>query len=425
MTCGASTVGQYSNAGDQLIFEMNMPFTGDLIFDASNSNFAISGIDAQTKLGSYLGSDSDNDGVISLNPAVVGDYKFIMTGASGGVYHVQIRCVSDEPTVFPTQSPTKTPSYAATNHPTRGPSTEPSVSLVTSKPTDTTGMPTDGPTDRPTKQPTSLTTSQSDHQGSDSDEFNGQGESADISDMRIAVYVMSSVIICCVCLCMMILFYKYCYGDMKKMVRIQSENHSNIVAVNSVDWTRPQVEVDFERDLVRQWLIHTVKLPMYEEKFFGQGYEDMRAIQAINSREQLARCGIKLDGHQTLIMAEIAALQGTQFGTSGDRTRGEGGGQAKNRDAFGGKLPPVPRMMGDDPANAQYVVNEGFFMTNVGDEEVSESDSDCGHATVTLGMDKVPPAADVPLVLDTPCWNGVGGPPMMSNEHLMTVEGNM
>eukprot|EP01083_Nonionella_stella_P181781 652262_1 len=69
MTCGASTLGEYSNAGDQLIFEVNMPFAGELIFDASNSNFAISGIDAQTKLGSYLGSDSDNDGVISLNPA--------------------------------------------------------------------------------------------------------------------------------------------------------------------------------------------------------------------------------------------------------------------------------------------------------------------------------------------------------------------
>eukprot|EP01083_Nonionella_stella_P236448 830441_1 len=424
-----------------------MPFTGELIFDASGSNFAITGIDAQTKLGTFLGSDSDNDGIVSLNPVVVGDYKFVLMSDSTGIYHVQIGCVSDEPTVFPTQSPTKyptkTPSYAPTNHPTRGPSAEPSVSPVTSKPTDATAiptvLPTDGPTDRPTlktpptKQPTHVTTEgeatkdskDSNDQGSDSNEYNAQGESADISDMRIAVYAVSSLIICCLCLCMVMLFYKYCYGDMKKMVRIQSENHSNIVAVNSVDWTRPQVEVDFERDLVRQWLIHTVKLPMYEEKFFGQGYEDMRAIQAINSREQLARCGIKLDGHQTLIMAEIAALQGTQFGTSGDRTRGEGGGQAKNRDAFGGKLPPVPRMMGDDPANAQYVVNEGFFMTNVGDEEVSESDSDCGHATVTLGMDKVPPAADVPLVLDTPCWNGVGGPPMMSNEHLMTVEGNM
>eukprot|EP01084_Bolivina_argentea_P158238 275670_1 len=220
---------------------------------------------------------------------------------------------------------------------------------------------------------------------------------------------------------------------MKKMIEIQNEmmglgqgngtnlHHSNIVAVNSVDWTRPQVEVDFERDLVMQWLIHTVKLPQYAETFFGQGYEDMRAIQAINSREQLARCGIKLDGHQTLIMAEIAALQGAQFGTrGGDRTRGEGGGQAKNRDAFGGKLPPLPPMMGDDPNNAQYAVDgEGIAMTNVWDEDVFETNY--VQATVTYGSDEVPPAAaaDVPLVLETPCWNGVGGPPpppMMSGK---------
>eukprot|EP01083_Nonionella_stella_P306456 1073452_1 len=130
MTCGESTVGTYSNAGDPLIFEVRMPFIGELIFDASNSNFAIASIDA-TKLDSYLGSDSDHDGTVSVNPAVGGDYKFIMIAAVTGAYHVQIRCVSDEPTVFPTQSPTKyptkRPSYAPvdhpiTAHPTRGPS---------------------------------------------------------------------------------------------------------------------------------------------------------------------------------------------------------------------------------------------------------------------------------------------------------------
>eukprot|EP01083_Nonionella_stella_P133644 406307_1 len=98
MTCGESTVGTYSNAGDPLIFEVRMPFIGELVFDASNSNFAISSIDAQTKLGSNLGSDADNDGIVSVNPAPSGDYKFVMVGAVSGVYRVQILCVSDEPT---------------------------------------------------------------------------------------------------------------------------------------------------------------------------------------------------------------------------------------------------------------------------------------------------------------------------------------
>eukprot|EP01083_Nonionella_stella_P039965 108686_1 len=153
MTCDASTVGLYSNAGEQLIVEVSMPFAGELIFDASISNFAIAGIDVQTKLGGNLGSDSDHDGIVSLNPVVVGDYKFVLMSDSTGIYHVQIGCVSDEPTVFPTQSPTqyptKRPSYAPVNHPARA---EPSVSPVTSKPTTAipTVLPTDGPTDRPT-----------------------------------------------------------------------------------------------------------------------------------------------------------------------------------------------------------------------------------------------------------------------------------
>eukprot|EP01083_Nonionella_stella_P236449 830444_1 len=330
-----------------------MPFTGELIFDASGSNFAITGIDAQTKLGTFLGSDSDNDGIVSLNPVVVGDYKFVLMSDSTGIYHVQIGCVSDEPTVFPTQSPTKyptkTPSYAPTNHPTRGPSAEPSVSPVTSKPTDATAiptvLPTDGPTDRPTlktpptKQPTHVTTEgeatkdskDSNDQGSDSNEYNAQGESADIGDMRIAVYVVSSLIICCLCLCMVMLFYKYCYGDMKKMIEIQNEmmglghDHAhapgNVVAVNSGDWTIPHAEIDVEHDLVAQWMRYTVKLPQYTEKLVNQGYETMRGIQAINSAEALARCGIKKVGHQTLILAEIVALQGTEFGTT---SHGEG-----------------------------------------------------------------------------------------------------
>eukprot|EP01083_Nonionella_stella_P273646 928417_1 len=115
IACGESSVGAYSNAGDPLIFSMSMPFTGELIFDARGSNFPITGIDAQTKLGTFLGSDSDNDGIVSLNPVVVGDYKFVLMSDSTGIYHIQIGCVSDEPTVFPspspTQYPTKRPSY--------------------------------------------------------------------------------------------------------------------------------------------------------------------------------------------------------------------------------------------------------------------------------------------------------------------------
>eukprot|EP01083_Nonionella_stella_P143157 444253_1 len=154
--CGVPSVGVYSNAGDQLIFEVSMPFTGELIFDASASNFAIIDIEAFTPMGSYLGSDLNKDGIVSLNPAIVADYKFILVGEGTGVYHVEIRCVL--PTQSPTKyaaDPTKRPSYAPVNHPitphpTRASTAEPSVSPVTSKPTAVI------PTVLPTKRPTPL-----------------------------------------------------------------------------------------------------------------------------------------------------------------------------------------------------------------------------------------------------------------------------
>eukprot|EP01083_Nonionella_stella_P290034 986873_1 len=107
--CGVPSVGVYSNAGDQLIFEVSMPFTGELIFDASASNFTITSIEAFTLLDTSLDSDSDKDGIVSLNPAIIADYKFILMAEETGGYYVDIRCVSEEPTVFPTQSTTKYP----------------------------------------------------------------------------------------------------------------------------------------------------------------------------------------------------------------------------------------------------------------------------------------------------------------------------
>eukprot|EP01083_Nonionella_stella_P088394 246362_1 len=118
-----------------------MPFTGDIIFDASNSNFGIAEIQALTALGTSLGSDSDGDGVVTLSQAIASDYKFVMVGEATGVYHVKIQCVSDSPTKDPTTPPVNHP---ITAHPTRRPSPAP------------TKQPTHGPTtsDPTTAKPT-------------------------------------------------------------------------------------------------------------------------------------------------------------------------------------------------------------------------------------------------------------------------------
>eukprot|EP01083_Nonionella_stella_P208805 757522_1 len=109
LPCGGETVGVYSSG--QLVFETSIPFTGDIIFDASNSNFGIAEIQALTALGTSLGYDSDGDDVVTLSQATSGEYKFVMVGEEEGIYHVKIQCESD--------SPTKSPSYAPiTAHPT-------------------------------------------------------------------------------------------------------------------------------------------------------------------------------------------------------------------------------------------------------------------------------------------------------------------
>eukprot|EP01084_Bolivina_argentea_P013500 25355_1 len=282
--CGVPSVGVYSNAGDQLIFEVSMAFIGELIFDASGSNFAIAGIEVFTGLDAFLGWDSDKDGIVSLNPAAVGDYKFILVGEATGIYYVQIGCVSDEPTVFPTQTPTKYP-ITAHHTSTHGPSIKPSNSPVMRDPT--TAIRTVLPTHRPSHRPTPLVTTERPivaDTTEDEDPLKGnqsQGENG----VRSAAFVVSGFVICCLCVCVGIVFHKYFWDDVKKMIETQNEvmisHPANApMAANSEDWRRPQAEIAFERDLVVQWLIHSVQLPQYTSGFLSQGYENMRAIKA-------------------------------------------------------------------------------------------------------------------------------------------------
>eukprot|EP01083_Nonionella_stella_P021038 58324_1 len=425
-----------------------MAFTGDLIFDASNSNFAITGIEAFTKLNSFLKSDTNQDGIVSLEPAVPGDYKFILLGNASGIYHVEIECVSAKPTVFPTESPTpypsKRPSYAPVNHPitphptdpSRRPTPDPSAPPV---PTDATPTvrPTDRPTDRPgatTKRPTTPpvvtteatdTTEDSNDEGEDED---GQGTNVTLNEsaeLRIAVYIVLSFIISCICVLVLFLFYKYCFNDVKKMIMIEKEMYqmrtgvdseaSKVVAVKSGDWTIPQQEIEFERDLVVQWLRHTVRLPEYTETLFNEGYDNMRAIQTIDSREELARCGIARIGHQSLILAEVKALHGMQFGTKGGITHGDGGGHMLVSDATDASdvlgtlpLPPPPVMDTKGSDELQYgakpnVNGEGLVGYGRRDSQDEIEDLfESNHVNVTHGTDEAPPTMNNPMMAPPP-----------------------
>ena len=65
-----------------------------------------------------------------------------------------------------------------------------------------------------------------------------------------------------------------------------------------------------ETNIVREWISRTVGYPQYFSLFLGNGYNSMRAIQAIRSKAELKAIGIVILGHQTLILSEIEKIEG-------------------------------------------------------------------------------------------------------------------
>eukprot|EP01083_Nonionella_stella_P180990 646972_1 len=127
-TCDDVISGTYH--GTPVTFMIHLPYEGDLKFDASPSNFPISGVEAYSKLNIRLGTDSDGDNIIWLYDQPSGDYKFLIDSDSStsGTFIILIECVSANPTSSPTYSPSKYPtllpntlSQLPTKRPTNSP----------------------------------------------------------------------------------------------------------------------------------------------------------------------------------------------------------------------------------------------------------------------------------------------------------------
>eukprot|EP01083_Nonionella_stella_P059734 156347_1 len=149
-TCHDIISGTYSN--EIVTFIVNLPYEGDLQFDASPSNFPITDIEAFTILDAPLATDIDGDEIVWLYNKPAGDYKFIMDSSShaSGAFIIRIECVSANPTPSPTPTPTPKPTPNSTPKPTRKPTSNPAP-----KPTpNPTLKPTPNPTTRPTRRPT-------------------------------------------------------------------------------------------------------------------------------------------------------------------------------------------------------------------------------------------------------------------------------
>eukprot|EP01083_Nonionella_stella_P240552 840840_1 len=71
LSCGESDVGPYN--GVALNFHTTMPFYGELIFNASGSNFDVIEVEAFTYLGMLLETDVDHDGIVHLSNAPQGN----------------------------------------------------------------------------------------------------------------------------------------------------------------------------------------------------------------------------------------------------------------------------------------------------------------------------------------------------------------
>jgi len=101
MICGDTMIGDYND--DELEFAVFMQFDGDLVFNATNSEFNISSIVATN-----IGGDDDNDGVLTLYD-LPGDSEYVITlqGVDGsyGTFSVETHCSNT--TMAPTSAPTQ------------------------------------------------------------------------------------------------------------------------------------------------------------------------------------------------------------------------------------------------------------------------------------------------------------------------------
>eukprot|EP01083_Nonionella_stella_P300285 1024258_1 len=124
-TCGDRVTGTYH--GFPVTFVVDLPFEGDLEFNAASSSFEVTDIEAFTNLNVPLGTDTDHNELVTLYAMPSGYYKFMIMGhgASSGLFDVLITCSSPDPTAFPTVNPTLIPTALPTRRPTTPSPTQP------------------------------------------------------------------------------------------------------------------------------------------------------------------------------------------------------------------------------------------------------------------------------------------------------------
>ena len=117
-------------------FEVRMPFEGDMVFDASDSNFEVAVLESLN----FEAMDDDGDGVLLISNLPAGADVIVLLGAAAddsgdsdsdddsdndsyGAWSVSIQCESVSPTLSPSSHPT-IPTPYPTGEPTVWPTSE-------------------------------------------------------------------------------------------------------------------------------------------------------------------------------------------------------------------------------------------------------------------------------------------------------------
>eukprot|EP01083_Nonionella_stella_P059270 155067_1 len=310
-TCGDTVTGAYN--GVPVTFTVHMPIQGDLELSATPSSFPVTDIEAFTNTNILLATDVDNDEIVTLTDTHAGDYKFIINGdgTQTGAFEVRIKCYSNAPTSNPTAKPTQ----PITNHPSFPPTPSPTFRAILF-----VHVPMSTAIDQnvidlsSTVSPKQKGNANEEHTKEDSFLF------IESNLVRIAIGVVIALIMCCICCCVAFLCYQ-CFAKKKRKASenemVYTQNPQHVIAASENAWTMPEAqfsielaeEMKFEREIMVSWLTHTVKLPQYVSAFVKHGYDNMRVIRAIQTKGEVRELGVKIKGHQTLILHEIKKLR--------------------------------------------------------------------------------------------------------------------
>merc|ERR1719242_587507 len=143
--------------GAPLHIEVRMLHEGDLILDASNSEFVPDVITAfeSTDLTTSIGTSAAPHTSLTLHDRPWnGDYIFMINGTQKGQFEIHIFCESDSPTTAPTTAPSMAPSRSPSFSPTTDPTVDPTADPTSDPTRDPTQIPTQNPTVEPTEDPT-------------------------------------------------------------------------------------------------------------------------------------------------------------------------------------------------------------------------------------------------------------------------------